>query len=84
MWLRLVVHATLKLGLLDQRLLVVLAVLALLILLSEIARRAAASTQTVGAAVALQVVLGAHVSTRDHREDELDTEARETTESCAL
>jgi hypothetical protein len=61
-----------------------LAELGFLVLLGEIAGRAAASAEAVLASVSGEVVLGAHISTGDHGEDEADTETAETTEGHAL
>jgi hypothetical protein len=56
----------------------------LLILLHHVAGLAATRTQTVGAAVTLQMVFCAYVAAVDHGENEGDTEAAEAEEGPAL
>lgn len=62
----------------------VLAVDDFLLLLHHIARGAAAGAEAVGAAVALEVVLGAHVAAVDPGENEGDAETHETAEGSTL
>jgi hypothetical protein len=65
--LRRVVHRIRLARLIQQRLALLLAVLHLLVLLHEIAWRAATRAETVLAAVASQIVLGANVASIDER-----------------
>jgi hypothetical protein len=58
--------------------------LRLLLLLCDVAWRAAACAQTIRATVALEVVLRPHVASSEHRHDERNADASETAETHAL
>lgn len=68
--LRLIHHPALFAGLRQHRLILLLPVLCLLILLCQIARLAATRAQAIRARIALELVLGAHVAARKHRQHE--------------
>lgn len=82
--LRLIPHAPLLPRLPEHRPHLLLAVRRLFILLRQIARLAAARAQTVSTRVALELVLCAHVASREHGEHEGDAQAGEAGEGEAL
>jgi hypothetical protein len=79
-----VVHALVLSGLGLQEVLRLLAEGDLLLLLCQVTRLAAACAHAVTAAVTLEVVFRADVTTVDHGQDERNSETSETAESHAL
>jgi hypothetical protein len=79
-----IVHPALLPRLCHQRPILRLSELTLLVLLRHIARRTATRTQTVFAAVALQVIFRAHVPAVKHGHDEGNAYTGEAAEAHAL
>lgn len=79
-----IVHRVRLARLIQQWLALLFTVLHLLVLLHKIARPAAASAETVLAAISSQVVLRANVSSIDERQDPSETHAGQSGEGSAL
>jgi hypothetical protein len=82
--LHLILHPIHLLRLLNQQHILLFAKRTLLILLRDVARRAATRTQAVCAAVSCQMVFGAHVAPVEHGHDERYADAGEAAETHAL
>jgi hypothetical protein len=81
--LRLIIHRVRPARLIQQRL-ALLAMRNLLVLLHEIARRAAARTEAVLAAIPGQVILRADLAAVQQRHDPREAHAGQGCEACAL